>query len=89
MDESLKTQLQATLGHDSGIHVYQHRLLMPDGSIKCLRDLAHRVRDEAGHDDVVGAIVDITERKIAEEAIRRGEAYLAAAQALSHTGSFG
>jgi PAS domain S-box-containing protein len=62
---------------------------MPDGTIKHLRDLAHRVRDEAGHADVVGAIVDITDRKIAEEAIRRSEAYLAAAQALSHTGSFG
>ena len=68
---------------------YEHRLLMPDGSIRHLHDLAHRVRDEVGHDEVVGAIVDITERKVAEEAIRRSEAYLAAAQALSHTGSFG
>ena len=50
---------------------YEHRLLMPDGSIKYLRDLAHRVRDEAGHEEVVGAIMDITERKVAEEAIRR------------------
>ncbi len=68
---------------------YEHRLLMPDGSIKHLHDLAHRVRDGAGNDEVVGAIVDITERKIAEEAIRRSEAYLAEAQRLSHTGSFG
>src|SRR5712664_4016035 len=68
---------------------YEHRLLMPDGSIKHLHDLAHRVRDEAGNNDVVGAIVDITERKVAEEAIRRSEAYLAEAQTLSHTGSFG
>src|SRR4029077_15287381 len=68
---------------------YEHRLLMPDGSIKHLHDLAHRVRDEAGNDEVVGAIVDVTERKIAEEAIRRSEAYLAEAQRLSHTGSFG
>jgi len=68
---------------------YEHRLLMPDGSIKHLHDLAHRVTDEAGHDEVVGAIVDITDRKAAEEAIRRSEAYLAEAQKLSHTGSFG
>ena len=33
--------------------------------------------------------MDITERKVAEEAIRRSEAYLAEAQKLSHTGSFG
>jgi PAS domain S-box-containing protein len=68
---------------------YEHRLLMPDGSIKHLHDLAHRVRDEAGTEEVVGAIVDITDRKVSEEAIRRSEAYLAEAQQLSHTGSFG
>jgi formate hydrogenlyase transcriptional activator len=67
----------------------EHRLLMPDGSIKHLHDLARCLRDEAGDEEVVGAIMDITDRKIAEEAIRRGEAYLAEAQRLSHTGSFG
>ncbi len=68
---------------------WEHRLLMPDGSIKHLRDLAHTVRDEAGNEEIVGAIMDITERKVAEEAIRRSVAYLAEAQKLSHTGSFG
>ena len=68
---------------------YEHRLLMPDGSTKHLHDIAHRVRDEAGNDEVIGAIIDITERKIAERAIRRSEAYLVEAQTLSHTGSFG
>ena len=68
---------------------YEHRLLMPDGSIKHLHDLAHCFRDSAGNAEVVGAIMDITERKVAEEAIRRSEAYLAEAQRLSHTGSFG
>src|SRR5260221_14418062 len=51
--------------------------------------IAHRVRDEAGNEDLVGAIVDITEHTVADEAIRRSDAYLAEAQALSHTGSFG
>src|SRR5882762_6029438 len=68
---------------------WEHRLLMPDGSIKHLHDLAHCVRDEAGNEEIVGAITDITERKVAEQAIRRSDAYLAEAQALSHTGSFG
>ena len=68
---------------------WEHRLLMPDGSIKHLRDLAHCFKDDAGNEEIVGAIMDITERKVAEEAIRRSEAHLAEAQKLSHTGSFG
>jgi formate hydrogenlyase transcriptional activator len=68
---------------------WEHRLVMPDGSIKYLHDLAHCIRDEAGNEEIVGAILDITERKVAEETIRRSEAYLAEAQRLSHTGSFG
>src|SRR5882724_10629234 len=68
---------------------YEHRLLMPDGSIKHIYNLAHCYRDEAGNAEVLGAIMDITERRVAEEAIRRSEAYLAEAQRLSHTGSFG
>ena len=68
---------------------YAHRLLMPDGSIKHIYNLAHCYRDEAGNAEVLGAIMDTTERKVAEETIRRSEAYLAEAQRLSHTGSFG
>ena len=67
----------------------EHRLVMPDGSIKYLHDLAHCIRDEAGNEEIVGAILDITESRIAEEVIRRSEAYLAEAQRISHTGSFG
>src|SRR5882762_3662126 len=68
---------------------FEHRLLMPDGSIKHILNLAHDLREGDGNEESVGAIMDITERKVAEEAIRRSEAYLAEAQRLSHTGSFG
>jgi PAS domain S-box-containing protein len=67
---------------------FEHRLLMPDGSIKHVRVLTHCVRDEAGNEEIVGATMDITERRVAEEALRRREAYLADAQRLSHTGSW-
>ena len=36
-----------------------------------------------------GSSIDIEDRKQAEDALRRSEAYLAEAQRLSHTGSFG
>ena len=50
---------------------YEHRLLMPDGSVKHLHDLAHRVRDEAGNEEVVGVIMDITDRKVSEMELRQ------------------
>src|SRR5579863_10233414 len=56
---------------------YEHRLLMPDGSIKHLHDIAHLVKDDAGDNEVLGAIVDITDRKLAAEAVRRSQAHLA------------
>ena len=67
----------------------EYRLLMPDGSIKHIYSLSGSVKDEAGNEEVVGAIMDITDRKVAEEVLRRSEAYLVEAQRLSHTGSFG
>jgi signal transduction histidine kinase len=62
---------------------------MPDGSIKYLHDVARCVKDATGNEEIVGAIMDITQHKLAEECIRRGKAYLAEAQRLSRTGSFG
>ena len=78
-------ELAAVGGNDFD---WEHRLLMPDGSIKHLHDLAHSFRDEAGNEEVVGAIMDITDRKVAEDVIRRSEAYLAEAQRLTHTASW-
>ena len=68
---------------------FEHRLLMPDGSVKYVNvvSLAWK-EDESGSLEFVGAITDITERKQAEEILRRSEAYLSEAQRLSHTGSW-
>jgi PAS domain S-box-containing protein len=84
----LKDALQRAAQGGSDID-FEHRLLMPDGSIKYLYDLTHYFRDDAGNEELVGAIMDVTERKLAEDAIRRSAAYLAEAQRLSRTGSFG
>jgi PAS domain S-box-containing protein len=53
---------------------FEHRLLMPDGSVKHLHIVAHAERDEAGEMEFVGALMDVSDRKRAEEELRRSEA---------------
>jgi PAS domain S-box-containing protein len=66
-----------------------YRIVLPDGSIKHVHNIGHPVLSESGEiREFVGTVIDITERKLAEEAMRRSEAYLAEAQRLSHTGSW-
>jgi C4-dicarboxylate-specific signal transduction histidine kinase len=68
---------------------FEHRLLMPDGSVKYVRVVGHpSTNDESGNFEFVGAVTDTTESKRAEESLRRSEGYLAEAQRLTHTGSW-
>lgn len=46
---------------------FEHRLLMQDGSIKYVRVVGHAVKDEAGKIEFVGALMDITVAKEAED----------------------
>jgi len=65
------------------------RLMLRDGTIKHLHVIWHPVIDEEGNlVQYTGTAADVTERKRAEEAQRRSEAYLAEAQRLTHTGSW-
>ncbi len=72
----------------SDCHV-ECRLLLPDDSVKHVRIEAHASKDESGNTEFIGAVVDITPTKQAEQDLQHSEAYLAEAQKLSHTGSFG
>jgi PAS domain S-box-containing protein len=66
------------------------RLRGVDGKYRWFLGRAMALRDEAGN--IVrwyGTAIDIEDRKRAEDALRRSEAYLAEAQRLSATGSFG
>jgi PAS domain S-box-containing protein len=67
---------------------HEFRLLMPDGAVKHLHVVARAERDKSGELEFVGAVMDVTAAKQAQEALRRSEAYLAEAQRLSHTGSW-
>jgi C4-dicarboxylate-specific signal transduction histidine kinase len=55
----------------------EHRLLMPDGRIKYLHMLAHLTHDQDGNCEYVGALMDVTAAKQAEEALHRSQTELA------------
>ena len=66
----------------------EHRLLMPDGSVKFVRIVGHpSTNDESGDFEFVGAVTDVTAAKQTEQTLRESETYLAEAQRLTHTGS--
>jgi len=51
----------------------EYRLVMPDGSVKHVHVVAHAVRDKSGEVEFVGAVMDVTAAKRAEEALRQSE----------------
>ncbi|MFJ3485519.1 sensor histidine kinase [Pseudomonas sp. NPDC090202] len=55
----------------------EHRLRMPDGRIKYVHLLAHAIRDQHGNCEYVGALMDVSAKKCAEEALLRSQAELA------------
>ena len=65
---------------------FEHRLLMPDGQVKHLYVESRAVRDRSGRLEFVGAIMDITERKLAGEALRKAQANLAHVARLTTVG---
>jgi PAS domain S-box-containing protein len=66
-----------------------YRIVHPDKGDRDIHVVGHAVLDRSGDlHEFVGTVIDITERKRAEEELRRSEAYLAEAQKISHTGSW-
>src|SRR3984885_14596927 len=67
---------------------HEYRLLMPDGTVRYLHAVAHGARDASGGIEFVGAMMDVTAAREAEQKLRRSEAYLAETQRLSHSSSW-
>jgi PAS domain S-box-containing protein len=66
-----------------------YRIVHPDGAVRYIHSIGHPVFSLSGDlVEFMGTVVDITERKRAEESLRKNEAYLAEAQRLSQTGSW-
>jgi PAS domain S-box-containing protein len=50
---------------------YQHRIVLPDQCIKYLHLIAHRARNRADEVEYIGAVLDITQRRISEQALEK------------------
>jgi PAS domain S-box-containing protein len=56
---------------------YEHRLLMPDSSVKYLHLIAHGIRDNDGRLEYIGAVQDVTQRQSSQEALAKARSELA------------
>lgn len=69
--------LVASVHTDGRTFECEHRLLMSDGSVRYLHLVAHGTRDHQGQLEYIGAIQDVTQRRLSEEALGRARAELA------------
>ncbi|WP_339485548.1 PAS domain-containing protein [Pseudomonas sp. EL_65y_Pfl2_R95] len=56
---------------------HEHRLLLPNGTVRYLHLVAHAVRDEQGGLEYIAAMQDITTRRLSEEALSKTRSELA------------
>ena len=67
----------------------EHRLIRPSGEIRIVYSRGALTKDAAGRPyEMFGTCQDITERKRAEQALRRSQFYLSEGERLAHIGSW-
>jgi PAS domain S-box-containing protein len=67
----------------------EHRIVLPDGEVRYILGLGTVKRDAFGRAyEMFGTGQDITERKLADQALQRSQFYLSEGQRLAHMGSW-
>ncbi len=56
---------------------YEHRLLMPDHSVKYVSMVCEGIRDQDGQLEYIAAVQDVTQRRLSEEALAKARSELA------------
>src|SRR6267143_966283 len=74
-DASSFKETVARASQDGKDFEHEYRLVMPDGAVKHVHVVAHAEIEELGEIEFVGAVMDITERKLAE-ALRDEESHI-------------
>jgi PAS domain S-box-containing protein len=86
--EFMASLIQQMLAEGLGCDVTK-RIVRPDGEVRHIRCVGAPVVENGSLKRIVGSALDVTEHELLTQELRRREAYLAEAQRLSHTGSFG
>jgi PAS domain S-box-containing protein len=81
LDEMVR---QAQAGRD---FEFEHRLLMPNGSVKYLHLVGHATRDQEGRLEYVGASQNVTDRRMAEQTLGKVRSELAHVARVSSLGA--
>jgi PAS domain S-box-containing protein len=84
VEQEIQTMLAEHRGFD-----FTKRIVRPDGSIRHVRCVGTPATSGGVFQGFVGTGIDVTEHELLTQELRRREAYLAEAQSLSHTGTFG
>jgi PAS domain S-box-containing protein len=84
----MRLALERALSAGTSYHV-DHRIVLPDGSVRLVSEQAEIVRDESGRPlRVVGTMLDVTGRAAAEAALRESRERLRAALAAAEMGTW-
>src|SRR5262249_29768602 len=76
-DRGFLKRLLERVSRDRDNWQVEHRLLMPDGSIKHIHVVAHPLGEASAPLEYVGALMDVTAEKRAQEALQQAQAELA------------
>ncbi|SCB18411.1 PAS domain S-box-containing protein [Bradyrhizobium shewense] len=86
-DISLMKDMIARVSAEAEDFEYEHRLLMPDQSVKYLHLVAHATRNRRGQLEYIGAVQDVTKRRVSEEALEDVRSELARVSRIASLGA--
>ena len=72
--------------HERRVFQHEYRIVLPDGLVRHHHSVGHPGINESGDLEFIGTVMDITERKRGEEALRNAEAELARVARLTTMG---
>lgn len=75
-DSAMVQQLVDRVTKEKSDFDFEHRLLMPNGSVKYVRAAGRPSKGQSGSFEFMGFVSDITERKLGEEALQKAQAEL-------------